>query len=266
MGRSIGARIPPMANAFLSERRMAVAAWVDDESRVWASLLVGPPGFVQAKDGEQLLIQSGLAPTDPLLAGLAVRPELGLVVIDFAERRRFRVNGRARVDGSRILLTVEQAYGNCPKYIEPRRVEPVRDGAAPERPSPDLDARQRSWIAAADTLFIASYHPQGGADASHRGGRPGFVDVLGPRALSFPDYPGNNMFNTLGNIAVQPRVGLLFLDFQSGDTLELTGRASLEWSGETAGSPSGPGRAIVSFDLDLAVLKHAGVVGESRLL
>jgi predicted pyridoxine 5'-phosphate oxidase superfamily flavin-nucleotide-binding protein len=88
-----------------------------------------------------------------------------------------------------------------------------------------LDARQGAAIAAADTFFIASWHPAGGADASHRGGRPGFVEVRDERTLEFPDYPGNNMFNTLGNLAGHPRAGLLFADFERGDLLQLTGRA-----------------------------------------
>jgi predicted pyridoxine 5'-phosphate oxidase superfamily flavin-nucleotide-binding protein len=91
-----------------------------------------------------------------------------------------------------------------------------------------LDARQRAWIGNADTLFIASFHPEGGADASHRGGFPGFVSVLGDDRLAFPDFPGNAMFNTLGNLTEYPRAGLLFVDFETGDVLQLSGRAQVE--------------------------------------
>ncbi len=86
----------------------------------------------------------------------------------------------------------------------------------------------RATVARADTFFIASFHPEGGADASHRGGRPGFVRVLGPDRLAFDDYPGNGMFNTLGNLLAYTRAGLLFLDFEKGDVLQLTGQARVE--------------------------------------
>src|SRR3546814_14766932 len=67
-----------------------------------------------------------------------------------------------------------------------------------------------------------------GADVSHRGGRPGFVRVTeddGRSVLTIPDFSGNQFFNTLGNIAINPRAGLLFVDFATGDLLTLTGRS-----------------------------------------
>ncbi len=101
---------------------------------------------------------------------------------------------------------------------------------APDEPrvTSRLDSRQGAWIGNADTLFIASFHPEGGADASHRGGFPGFVRVIGDDQLVFPDYPGNAMFNTLGNLAEYPRAGLLFVDFTTGDVLQITARAHVE--------------------------------------
>jgi uncharacterized protein len=264
VGEIIGDALPPTVGRFLVEQRLAVAASVDGDGRVWASLLTGSPGFIRAVDAEHLLVESRLAPADPLARNLAVRPELGLLVIDLARRRRLRVNGRGVRDGNRISLAVQQAYGNCPKYIKPRRVEPLPQAASSDRQSTALDAGQQAWIAGADSFFIASYHPQGGADASHRGGPPGFVSVHGPKSLSFPDYPGNNMFNTLGNIAAQPRVGLLFLDFEAGGTLQLTGRASLDWHPDEAAPGAGAGRAVVSFELDLALETHGhGVIART---
>jgi uncharacterized protein len=252
VGESIGGVLPPMAGAFLRDQRVAVAASLDDAGRVWASLVTGPAGFVKPVDDELLLLDGRIAPGDPLALNLVARPELGLLVIDLARRRRLRVNGRALLDGGRIFLTVKQAYGNCPKYIHRRLVDPVQEGESSLRRSATLDPRQQDWIAQADTLFIASYHPQGGADASHRGGDRGFVSVAGPSALSFPDYPGNNMFNTLGNIEAQPRVGLLFLDFETGSTLQLTGQATLEWQPETPPSTAGE-RAVVHFEIEEAL-------------
>jgi predicted pyridoxine 5'-phosphate oxidase superfamily flavin-nucleotide-binding protein len=264
VGASIGGVLPPMAGAFLRDQRVAVVASLDDAGRVWASLVTGPAGFVKAVDEGLLLVNGRIVPGDPLVRNLAARPEVGLLVIDLARRRRLRVNGRGFLEGSRVFVTVRQAYGNCPKYIHPRLVEPVQGGQPSVGRSKTLTRRQQAWVARADTLFIASYHPQGGADASHRGGDPGFVRVTGPgAALSFADFPGNNMFNTLGNIEAQPRVGLLFLDFETGGTLQLTGKAWLEW--QPQGPPSATGeRAIVHVDLEEVVeIAGQGLIARS---
>ena len=92
--------------------------------------------------------------------------------------------------------------------------------------SSSLSAAQRARIGAADTFFIASAHPEGGADASHRGGRPGFVRVTGQRSLAFPDYPGNNMFNTLGNLtADQARRMNIPRDIQGAVVVDIGGKS-----------------------------------------
>ncbi len=213
---------------------MAVAASLDREGRPWASLLTGPPGFVEAAGDSLLRIGATPTPGDPLPANLGARPELGLLVLDPRTRQRVRFNGRGLWSPDGLFLLADEVYGNCPKYIQRRRLVEESAGEVLEaRRSSSLDASQRARIEGADTFFIATCHPGGGADASHRGGRPGFVRVPDERTLRFPDYPGNNMFNTLGNLAGHPRAGLLFVDFAGGDLLQLTGRAQVVWEPET---------------------------------
>jgi uncharacterized protein len=230
VGGIVNRAISPAAARFLFGQRMAVAATLDPAGQPWASLLTGPEGFLHVVDENLLQVRVAPPPGNPLAANLTARPELGLVVLDPATRRRLRLNGRGmwRPDG--LYLLPDQVYGNCPKYIQKRRVvaEAPPAESAPTR-SGQLDRRQQAAIARADTFFIATFHPQGGADASHRGGRPGFVRVLDDRHLTFPDYVGNNMFNTLGNLDAYPQTGLLFVDFENGDVLQLAGRARLRW-------------------------------------
>jgi uncharacterized protein len=162
------------------------------------------------------------------VANLGAHPDLGILAFDPRTRRRLRFNGRGRLAPEGLFLQVHQVYGNCQKYIQKRRI--VAESSAvpgPVRHSESLDTGQAALVARADTFFIATWHPEGGADASHRGGRPGFVKVLDERTLAFPDYPGNNMFNSLGNIAGHPRAGLLFAAFLTGDVIQLTGRARI---------------------------------------
>jgi hypothetical protein len=151
----------------------------------------------------------------------------GLLAIDFPNKRRMRINGRASMDGDTITIATSEVYSNCPQYISVNPSAPARES-------------WQEWVAGADTFFIASVHPQRGADASHRGGPRGFVRVESPTRLVWPDYSGNNMFNTLGNVTIEPRSALLFVDFASGATLELRGRATVRGDTERE----------VAFDVD----------------
>jgi hypothetical protein len=154
-------------------------------------------------------------------------------VIDLESRRRLRANGVVawRLPAS-LALGLREVFWNCPKYIQRRG---LADGTALEAAPREL----RAWIEAADTLFVASAHAERGADASHRGGVPGFVRLLGPDLLEIPDYAGNAMFQTLGNLALDPRVGLCVPDFARGRVLQLTA-ARVDWD-PAAPRPSGCG-------------------------
>ncbi|MGH7579347.1 MAG: pyridoxamine 5'-phosphate oxidase family protein, partial [Gemmatimonadales bacterium] len=171
---------------------------------------------------------------------------VGLLAIDPATRRRMRAYGRlAWSPGEPMVIRLDQVYSNCPRYIQARVVE---EAAAPGTPRPAgrsaaLTDAQRAWIRRADTFFIATLNPEEGADASHRGGRPGFIQVEGNR-LVWPDYAGNMMYNTLGNIAVHPRAGLAVPDFDSGGILQLTGRAAIDWDPSPAAAAAGAERLV----------------------
>ncbi len=215
-----------------------VAAARDARGQPWATLLVGAPGFAHSPEPGRLAIEAQTVAGDALNHALVDGTELGILGIELSTRRRNRVNGRVRLsDGRRLDLAVEQAFGNCPQYIHPREwtfVDAPRH-AAPHPRRATLSADNVTWIEDADTMFIASGHsgegesPSFGMDASHRGGEPGFVRVLSDTTLVFPDYAGNNHYNTIGNLTMDPRVGLLFVDFQTGGMLQLTGRATIEW-------------------------------------
>ena len=226
---------------------------------MWASLLVGPTGFIEAPDPAHLELMAEPADGDPLQRALDAGPvAVGLLAIEAADRARIRVNGTAtRLPEGGIAIEVREAFGNCPKYIQ-RRVpaELLDEGRRGEErlSSSVLDEAQRALIAAADTFYIASAHPERGADASHRGGRPGFVAVAPDgRSLRFPDYRGNNMFQTLGNVEADGRVGLLFVDWESGDTLQLSGRAEIVWDEEAVAAWPGAQRLV---DVTIEAVEH----------
>ncbi|MFE0100352.1 pyridoxamine 5'-phosphate oxidase family protein [Streptomyces sp. NPDC059009] len=227
VGRSIGQGIRPVAAAFLELQPQLVLGAASREGRVWASLLTGDPGFVRATGPHQVSVTGGLHASDPLSAALAHEGvPVGTLALDPRTRRRMRLNGRARPTPRGLAIESDQVFSNCPKYLQKRDLHDGRALGGPGRPhhGTQLTADQRAFIAAADTFFLATVHARG-ADASHRGGNPGFVEVVSPYELSWRDYPGNAMFLTLGNLTTDPRAGLLFLDWRTGTTLQLTGTA-----------------------------------------
>lgn len=237
------------ASRFLAERRLAVLTARDRDDRLWTSPLLGSPGFLDGHD-TTLRVHAAPAAGDPL-ADLVPGQAVGLIAIDFATRRRLRVNGTLNTaDAGDLELTVDQAFGNCPQYIQPRQLDPnPRSGIASRSArSSALNRAQTILIEKADTFFLGTSHPGRGADASHRGGPSGFVRVEGSE-LWWPDYPGNNMFNSFGNLAIDDSAALLFLDFTTGVTLQLSGTASVEWTvpgagGADCGDDGGTGRRV----------------------
>lgn len=237
---------------FLSGRTFAAITARDADGILWTSPLTGAPGFLTAATPTTLLIEGSPVAGDPL-GGLRAGQPVGILVIDFATRRRVRINGtlgHAAETGLRI--DVEQAYGNCPQYIQHRDLI-TTDGTTGDQSAHDssLSDNNRALIHAADTFLLGTTHPTRGTDTSHRGGPAGFVRVDDTDQLWWPDYAGNNMFNSLGNLEVDPTVALLFIDFAAGHTLHLSGRAATEWSPDP-GSPGDDGgtgrRTIVTVD------------------
>jgi uncharacterized protein len=255
LGRGITSAIPAGARPFLEAQRMAILAGVDQGGRVWASLVAGNPGLITSPNPRTLRLAAGLLDADPLSEGLVREGMLGVLVLDPERRRRLRVNGRVvSADHRAIEIRTHEVFGNCPKYIQARAPEPdTRHArAAVARRSTALTADQRRAIERADTLFLASVYVGRGADASHRGGQPGFVRVLDATRLRIPDYAGNNMFQTLGNIAADPRLGMLCVDFDTGTTLQLTGQARILWEAEDLAELKGAARGL-AVELDEVV-------------
>jgi predicted pyridoxine 5'-phosphate oxidase superfamily flavin-nucleotide-binding protein len=233
---------------FLAGRTFAAITARDQDQRLWISPLAGPPGFLLPRSATTLDIATAPGPGDPL-HGLSAGQAVALLAIEFAVRRRARVNGTLVTAGpGGLRVEAEQAYGNCPQYIRPRLLAPISaddPGAGrPVRRGTGLAAADRALIRAADTFLLGTSHPERGNDTSHRGGTPGFVRVEDGE-LWWPDYPGNNMFNSLGNLAVDPAAALLFADFDTGQTLQLSGTAVVHWTEPGAGGDhEGTGRRV----------------------
>ncbi|WP_062650407.1 pyridoxamine 5'-phosphate oxidase family protein [Streptomyces maremycinicus] len=239
LGRAVGEGIRPVVAAFLELQPLLVLGAADPEDgRVWASALAGTPGFVRATGPRRISVATGVGdaagdaggtrPVDPLARALATPgTPVGTLALDPRTRRRMRLNGRLRLTPRGFAVDTDRVFANCPKYVQRRRTFEVvdRTPGSPRRGTGLTDG-QRDFLAGCDTFFLATVRPGGsGAEVSHRGGDPGFVHVTSPRTVTWRDRPGNSMFLTLGNLATDPRAGLLFLDWTTGRTLQLTGEA-----------------------------------------
>lgn len=250
------ARLAPMVGpaelragiaAFLADATFAALTARDRAGRLWISPLLAPPGFLHASGPSTLRIGTPLPSADPLHSLPAGQPA-GLIVIDFTTRRRVRINGiLTQSDTAGSTLDVDQAYGNCPQYIQQRHItideKPRHPALSSEYNGELLRETDIRLIESADTFFLGTTHLDSGNDASHRGGPAGFVRVTA-EGLWWPDYPGNNMFNSFGNLAVDPTAALLFVDFPTGNTLQLSGTATVEWDAPTEGDDSQTGRRV----------------------
>ena len=197
-----------------------------------ATILTGAPGFIASPDRNTLHIAGRPDAEDPVAASLVPGAPVGLLGIDLATRRRNRANGSLRsADAGGLTVSVSQSFGNCPQYIQTRLWREAAAIAGPVQRLAALDPAARRMIAAADTFFVASGSPSaagGGMDISHRGGRPGFIGIDGG-TLAIPDFHGNHYFNTLGNLLLDPRVALLFVDWTDGTLLHLQGDVEVLW-------------------------------------
>ncbi|MFI8194310.1 pyridoxamine 5'-phosphate oxidase family protein [Streptomyces sp. NPDC085946] len=251
----IGESIPPVAKDFLAQQPLIVLGGADHDGRIWATQLTGEPGFLRVPDPRTLLVDALPLPEDPLAQTLngASAARIGMIAIEPATRRRMRINGRARREGDGLRVDLDQVIANCPKYLQKRdhhRAGPQESTA--RRTVTDataLDPAQQQAVRAADTFFVATASDRGDADASHRGGNPGFVQVLSPTLLRWPDYVGNAMFLTLGNLLLNASAGLLVPDWQTGTTLHLSGTARTVWDAEEIAKVPGAQR-LVEFSVE----------------
>lgn len=210
---------------------------VDQEGDPWATLRAGTPGFASSPDPLHLRIATIQEDQDPADAAMKDGDAIGLLGIDLATRRRNRLNGRIEGrDAEGLSVAVDQSFGNCPQYIQRRAFSFHRPSDTPSpiaaRHMTRFDERARAIISASDGFYVASYVDleTGGrqVDVSHRGGKPGFVGINDEDTLTVPDYPGNHFFSTLGNMRLNPRAGLVFIDFDTGDLLQVTGDAEVD--------------------------------------
>ncbi len=237
--RFIRKYMPDQHRTFFEQLETLFVGSIDGEGWPWASILAGEPGFVCSPTKRALLIAGQPIPGDQLSANLSVGTRLGVLGLEFHTRRRNRMNGTVRrLTPDEIGIAVDQSFGNCPKYINTRTLVPMEGARDPVAATKTLALTRAASaiLSQADTLFVATTRNgdgpayRYGVDISHRGGLSGFIKTLDDGTIWIPDYQGNQFYNTLGNIQEEKRAGLLVLDFKTGDLVQITGDAYIDWN------------------------------------
>ncbi|MGO2157466.1 MAG: pyridoxamine 5'-phosphate oxidase family protein [Serratia proteamaculans] len=246
VGGGIFPNMPDQHRKFFEALPYLFVATLDEQGWPVATLFSGPPGFLRTPDSTHLRISTPRRSDDPAQAALQSGKPVGVLGLDFSNRRRNRANGViGRTDKNRIEIDVRQSFGNCPQYIQRRELYPAPANPTPIEHLTTLDAAAQALIRNADTCFVASAAhtqlAQGGVDISHRGGKPGFIHLEG-NSLWIPDFRGNRYMNTLGNLLAEPRAALLFIDFENGSILHLQGETQILWQAEVGQGVAGAER------------------------
>lgn len=226
--------MPDQHRDFYAQLPFIVLGSVDSGDDAWATFVEGRLGFISSPSPTVLDIAAPTDVTDPASGCIADGKPVGLLGIEMHTRRRNRMNGfvSAMEDGFRV--NVDQSFGNCPRYIQLRDFaftrEPGQAFSGTMENLPEFDSPARAMIRGADAFFVASYvdrEDRRQVDVSHRGGNAGFVRIGDEGTLTIPDFNGNLFFATLGNILLNGKAGLLFVDFTTGDMLQMTGDAEV---------------------------------------
>jgi ferredoxin-NADP reductase/predicted pyridoxine 5'-phosphate oxidase superfamily flavin-nucleotide-binding protein len=268
--RVIRDHMPQQHRDFYQQLPFILAGFIDDKGWPWASFLYGDRGFIQSQNAKSLQLNANIASGDPLHDSLTPERHLALLGIDLPSRRRNRLSAAITdVKKDSINLDVIQSFGNCPQYIQARQMVPHQHQQTSEKIEiTSFNQEIKKLIADSDTFFVASHYQSDshhkentvtsmGADVSHRGGKPGFVRIDSDKTLTIPDYLGNFHFNTLGNFLLNPKAGLLFIDFDKGHILSLTGSVEILWESDELEYFDGAQR-LWQFHLEKGVyLKYA---------
>ncbi|KAK3316091.1 hypothetical protein B0H66DRAFT_277377 [Apodospora peruviana] len=250
----------------VSESPLVAVGTLDVQGRPWTSLLGGEKGFARPVAKNVLAMQSLVDSVhDPVVRAFfsgagekgeeIARLETGKMMsglsVDLETRDRVKVAGKMVVASCaasnnevgvmrkmQMAMVVEEALGNCPKYMNRKEIrahlprpELVSDGELP------LPPQALKLLEKADMFFLSTTNGET-MDTNHRGGEAGFVRVLSNDAeevvLVYPEYSGNQLYQSLGNLQVRPLIGVVVPDYETSDVLYLTGETELLVGGKAA--------------------------------
>jgi ferredoxin-NADP reductase len=121
-----------------------------------------------------------------------------------------------------LVTKIDQSLGNCPKYLNQYELQPALVEAKLFSTGSTLPDKGRALVNKSDMFFLSTSANKD-MDVNHRGGPPGFVRISAPNQIVYPEYSGNRLYQSLGNLLINPKIGITFPDYESGDVLYITG-------------------------------------------
>ncbi|RFU36294.1 hypothetical protein B7463_g97, partial [Scytalidium lignicola] len=249
--------LSPGAGHLVRHAPLLALGVVDAQNRPWTSIWGGSSGFAapvaESTIGISTTVDSKYDPVVQTLLGKSadgdvIHPKgkgemVGGLTIDLESRSRVKLYGRMKAgvltrdpkkDGvgeAQLLVRIDESLGNCPKYLNKKHIIPAIPTPQLISDSPQLPPQAISLLEKADLFFISSSHGKRDMDTNHRGGPPGLVRVVSNESegavIVYPEYSGNRLYQTLGNLRATPLAGLAVPDFDTGDVLYLTGKTEI---------------------------------------
>lgn len=258
------AMLTPQASFMLQRAPLLAVGALDDEDRPWTALWGGAPGFSEPIGGgfvgTRTLVDSKYDPVVQALVGGEDKGEmlqpqgegkmLSGLAIDLVTRKRVKIAGKVaagtirsvdveveegsslptdapkKQDQIQLVTKIEQSLGNCPKYLNQYELRPALLTPHILSSGPSLSPEARNLVDKADMFFLSTSSGID-MDTNHRGGPPGFIRVLSPSCIIYPEYSGNRLYQSLGNLQLNPLIGVTVPDFETGDVLYTTGTAEV---------------------------------------
>lgn len=229
---------------------------IDEQGRPWSTVWGGNTPFAQPLGGNMVGVKTIIdTKFDPVaeilfkgsdsagkveLSGDDMRMVSGLT-IDLETRTRVKLFGKMMAGllapdqgpagEATLVVKIEESLGNCPKYLNKKQIKSVQPDPKLLSESIQLDDRARTAVEKADLFFISSSHGSKAMDTNHRGGPAGFIRIVSNEAsgavITWPEYSGNRLYQTLGNLQTTPRAGLAIPNFETGDVLYVTGTTEI---------------------------------------
>ncbi|KAF2669924.1 oxidoreductase-like protein [Microthyrium microscopicum] len=250
--------LTPQATFAANQFPLAAFSVLDSENRPWTTVWGGEPGFSQALGGNLLGTRTFVDNRhDPVIEAM-VDQQFGKgnpkgmmfsgLPIDLVRRKRVKIAGRIVAGGVKavgeedtgvgeiqVVTKIDESLGNCPKYLNEKEIRPAIPNPKLISVSPQLSKQAEDLIKKADLFFLSTANADINMDTNHRGGPPGFVRVISSgnadeataASIIYPEYSGNRLYQSLGNLLNNPAIGICVPDFETGDVLYITGTAEV---------------------------------------
>ncbi|RMZ87827.1 hypothetical protein DV736_g4947, partial [Chaetothyriales sp. CBS 134916] len=295
--------LTPRAANMVQRYSLLALGTLDEDDNIWCTVWGGQPPFMKPLAQSILAISTRVdASHDPVVQALFKGKDEGEVIktsdpgpmigglsIHLEVRGRVKLYGRmiagalSASDGQgeapnhgksgevQLVVRIDQSLGNCPKYLNKKFISSHEPSSKLSSTATHLTAEAIGVIRQADLFFVASAHAHEDMDCNHRGGPPGFIrvyqpqDSLAPTQIVWPEYSGNNLYQTLGNLIVTPKAGIVVPNFDTGDVLYLTGEAQV-LVGADAARVIAKSKLAVSFTVTAARLVENGLPFRGKLM